>query len=424
MWGGGQGNHSSPPDGFNRSLSGSNNDSADAGQVAAAAALAARMAFANAYDIGAPVAVAPAASSSYYDIYGGHPEQDDAAMLFAQRRARDLDFFHLQQQMQERQVIENEARSRLLEHAARNQIQEFERTRMEMALLAEMQQRDQEARFEVERNRIVQSESMNANALRSRPEMDADTAQLLQEQQLAEYIARQKEQSLGYESSYPSQWTSPNMNESSAVLESKPGSFPSNSKNSQIKDGKEAESLKRKESSPEDKKSYPKEEQPPKKEDPTPNKVESPKRNSASDEGVKVLVDTSSHLGIEQKNTPSQKKSSTSSKKRKNTPSKTSGAATAAGSKGKQAKKSPGASSGSKAAPSPSNLSLLLKRKSGTPTLDDTVPGITDAQYENVEALMNVFCKVPLLAEFTRPVILLHPEVGVLASINFNARHR
>ncbi len=422
MWGGGQGNHSSPPDGFNRSLSRSNNDSADAGQVAAAAALAARMAFANAYDIGAPVAVAPAASSSYYDIYGGQPEKDDAAILFAQRRARDLEFFHLQQQMQERQVIENEARTRLLEHAARNQIQEFERTRIEMALLAEMQQRDQEARFEVERNRIVQSESVNANALRSRPEM--------QEQQLAEYIARQKEQSLGYESRNPPQWTSLSMDESSAALESKTGSFPLNSKNSPVKDGKVAESLKTKESSPQEKNISPRQEQPPKKEvstkdDPTPNNVKSPQSISALDEEVKVPVDTplSRLLVSEQKITPSQPKSSTSSKKRKSTPSKTSGAASAVGSKGKQAKKSPGASSGGKATPSP-NVSLLLRRKSGTPTLDDTVPGITDAHYENVEALMNVFCRVPLLAEFTRPVILLHPEVSVLACINFNTTRR
>ena len=38
-------------------------------------------------------------------------------------------------------------------------------------------------------------------------------------------------------------------------------------------------------------------------------------------------------------------------------------------------------------------------------------------QYENVEALMDVFCKVPLLAEFSRPVILLHPEVSIIAGV-------
>jgi len=48
---------------------------------------------------------------------------------------------------------------------------------------------------------------------------------------------------------------------------------------------------------------------------------------------------------------------------------------------------------------------------SHAPTLNDPVPPITDVDYENVEALMEQFCKVPLLAEFSRPVALLHPEV-------------
>lgn len=43
--------------------------------------------------------------------------------------------------------------------------------------------------------------------------------------------------------------------------------------------------------------------------------------------------------------------------------------------------------------------------------LSEDVPPITEAEYENLEALMIQFCRVPLLAEFSRPVALLHPEV-------------
>jgi hypothetical protein len=44
--------------------------------------------------------------------------------------------------------------------------------------------------------------------------------------------------------------------------------------------------------------------------------------------------------------------------------------------------------------------------------LNEDTPGITDEEYENLEALMIQFCRVPLLAEFSRPVTLLHPEVS------------
>jgi len=103
---------------------------------------------------------------------------------------------------------------------------------------------------------------------------------------------------------------------------------------------------------------------------------------------------------------PSEVKSSTTAtKKRKKVPAK-SGSAT--GSKAKKAKKT----TSSKKAETPT--SSLIKRKPGVPTMDDPVPAITDAQYENVEALMSVFCKVPFLAEFSRPVALLHPELVTL----------
>lgn len=47
------------------------------------------------------------------------------------------------------------------------------------------------------------------------------------------------------------------------------------------------------------------------------------------------------------------------------------------------------------------------------PTMDDPVKPITDVEYVNLQNLMVQFCRVPLLAEFSRPVSLLHPEVSV-----------
>jgi hypothetical protein len=51
------------------------------------------------------------------------------------------------------------------------------------------------------------------------------------------------------------------------------------------------------------------------------------------------------------------------------------------------------------------------------PSVDDPVAPITDTEYKNLETLMKQFCRVPLLAEFSRPVALLHPEVRVLHQI-------
>lgn len=44
-------------------------------------------------------------------------------------------------------------------------------------------------------------------------------------------------------------------------------------------------------------------------------------------------------------------------------------------------------------------------------TLSMKSPPMSDAEYANLKALMIQFCRVPLLAEFSRPVTLLHPEV-------------
>jgi len=45
------------------------------------------------------------------------------------------------------------------------------------------------------------------------------------------------------------------------------------------------------------------------------------------------------------------------------------------------------------------------------PTMNDPVVPITETEYGKLEALMEQFCRVPLLAEFSRPVALLHPEL-------------
>ena len=47
-------------------------------------------------------------------------------------------------------------------------------------------------------------------------------------------------------------------------------------------------------------------------------------------------------------------------------------------------------------------------------TMDYPVCDITEAEYANLEELMVHFCRVPLLAEFSRPVTLLHPEVRIV----------
>lgn len=68
-----------------------------------------------------------------------------------------------------------------------------------------------------------------------------------------------------------------------------------------------------------------------------------------------------------------------------------------------------------KTAKSPGTPSAVPKKKptlNTGPSLDDPVAPMTDAEYQNVKALMHQFCKVPLLAEFSRPVALLHPEAS------------
>jgi len=72
---------------------------------------------------------------------------------------------------------------------------------------------------------------------------------------------------------------------------------------------------------------------------------------------------------------------------------------------GKKPKKSPTKKPKKKSPPASADRAEFL--------LNEQVPPITSHEYENLEALMVQFCRVPLLAEFSRPVTLLHPEVSV-----------
>jgi hypothetical protein len=65
----------------------------------------------------------------------------------------------------------------------------------------------------------------------------------------------------------------------------------------------------------------------------------------------------------------------------------------------------------SKATSSPTDFSSNVPRTELI--LEEKPAPITKEEYENLEALMVQFCRVPLLAEFSRPVSLLHPEVSL-----------
>ena len=154
---------------------------------------------------------------------------------------------------------------------------------------------------------------------------------------------------------------------------------------------------------------------------PSPNK--SPDTETQSPTVTKVVPiekhasKTLAHLKTIQESREKESTPSKASKKRKKTPKKMDSLASlpdkpaAKGGSGK--KKSPAAAK-SKVTPKTTHQ-LALKRNPAVPTIDDPAPPITDTQYENVEALMNEFCRVPFLAEFSRPVSLLHPEVRCLS---------
>ncbi|KAG7362189.1 bromodomain containing protein [Nitzschia inconspicua] len=105
------------------------------------------------------------------------------------------------------------------------------------------------------------------------------------------------------------------------------------------------------------------------------------------------------------KPTPSSTTTTTPNSKKKKTTTTTTTTTSAPKKKATPAKRSP--------APAASKTSTVLASidLSNLPTMDDPVEPITQVQYEKLKELMTHFCKVPLLAEFSRPVAVLHPEL-------------
>lgn len=104
---------------------------------------------------------------------------------------------------------------------------------------------------------------------------------------------------------------------------------------------------------------------------------------------------------------------STPSKAKTKSKAKSAGGATAKGKSGTTPKKGAAAATKRKAAAAaggrgPSGGPAL---KGPIPSLEDPVPPISSQDYDNLQSLMNQFCRVPLLTEFSRPVSSLHPEL-------------
>lgn len=72
-------------------------------------------------------------------------------------------------------------------------------------------------------------------------------------------------------------------------------------------------------------------------------------------------------------------------------------------------KKSPARKKKPKSQPSASALEVTRSRD----ILSRPVDPVSEEEWGNLDALMNQFCRIPLLAEFSRPVSLLHPEVSL-----------
>ncbi len=154
---------------------------------------------------------------------------------------------------------------------------------------------------------------------------------------------------------------------------------------------------------------------------PTPKKASSKKSTKAKSESAPVATpkkedpsvpSPDSPLGIQVPASPIVSSSQTSSKKKKKaTPSsnkdKDSSNNSSSKKGGGSAKKTPSKRTPKKAA--------VISLDSGSmPNLNSDVPPITKEEYANLDQLMTQFCKAPLLAEFSRPVSLLHPELSSL----------
>lgn len=341
MWpGGGQpgDNGGDGSDGYRRSPLGSSPGDNSSPQDAAAAAFAARMALAG--------PTAGAGGPGYFDMYGADYHA----------RLRELEYLQQQRQIHEQQqAYENEARSRMLEQAAHNQIQEYERRRMQMELMNEMHMR--EAEYNASRGGYGAPPPPPPPPQQGQhPPLYSDFAR---EEFAREDFHREEFDRDDFAREEPSNTAS------SHQQEVKPPPIPSE-----------------KITSPETK------------------DEEVDKKPSSS--ATKTPVKVKSNKDIIKANTPK------SAPKKRKTPAKK----TSESGKAKRSR----ASTGKKTTKSSGSTANVLKRKPGVPSIDDAVPDITDAEYENVQTLMTEFCKVPFLAEFSRPVSLLHPEMVTLYS--------
>ena len=100
---------------------------------------------------------------------------------------------------------------------------------------------------------------------------------------------------------------------------------------------------------------------------------------------------------------------STPSKAKAKSKAKSAGGGTAKGKSGTTPKKGAAAATKRKAPAGGGGSGPALKGP--IHSLEDPVPPISSQDYDNLQALMNQFCRVPLLAEFSRPVSSLHPEL-------------
>lgn len=309
----------------------------------------------------------------------------------------------LQMELQEREAIEAEIDSRnrrMAEQAAMSGqlVGEMDRARMRMEIMAELQHRDQEAaRLVVRRDSLVEPSGPIMPSQHPAGAMAADPMEMARRMSWQAPFTHMMQQNGSHihptgpgavplpaaAMAIPSDRGSAAVEAAAPSAAAKMDSTPAAANGGAVGVGSDiASSLK------------------------TPNENSSSMIASRQDGSSPDAAELAKPLPA-----PSEVKSSTAaSKKRKKVPAK-SGSAT--GSKPKKAKKT----TTSKKADTPT--SSLIKRKPGVPTMDDPVPAINDAQYENVEALMSVFCKVPFLAEFSRPVALLHPEVSLLFARNW-----
>ena len=408
-------------------------------EYAAAAALARRMVYPG-YDASA---LPPSAGSGYYDD----------SMWTHQQRQREMELIRLQRMQEQGAYMnaEEARRNRLLElELSVNQMQEYERAQIQLQMMRDMQHHEAMA----DGGRRLSS-SVGAVG----PQYAGMEANVRQ-QQIAEYLAGQRSRAVDDDAEA---WLS----SSSTHSQRKPSGASSQKAGSQkaphlkIKSESEKSSgvtaAAATKSSPKRTKgtsdesplvnnsangigAVKKYSYPPPQPDSDANKMKmldqkqpaSPKKKSPdaenqtpSAEPVSTIAPAEKHASktlahlkaIQESHEAKDTTPSKATKKRRLSPAakKTDSLASlpdkpSAGKGGK--KKSPGVKA--KLQSPRTMMNHMIKSKPGVPTVDDPVPPITESHYQNLDALMNEFCKVPFLAEFSRPVALLHPEVSII----------